>query len=102
MDVVDTHNDLLWVMTATGLAGTIPFVTGFGSVPGGHGAGKGRSGLSSLGIVYGSADDEHELHIQNRKITWMLSAYAASSATYIVPTPKKRLSPPRKRYPWSK
>jgi O-antigen ligase len=94
VDYIDTHNDLLWVLTATGLVGTIPFVGGFGSCV--WSAWRGRNAIQGYlplmlvmaAIVMGISGTHH-----NRKVTWIVLAYAAAAATYIVP-PQPRNGPP--------
>jgi O-antigen ligase len=94
LGLVDTHNDLLWAMTATGLVGTAFFVTGFGLCV--RSAWRGRNatqGYLPLILILAAVVMSVSSTVHIRKLTWMISAYAAAASTYVVPPPKQRPQP---------
>lgn len=91
--VVDTHNDLLWVLTATGLAGGIPFVAAVVlCVRGAWRARKRVQGVLPLALIGAVLVMSLSGTIANRKATWMVLAYAVAGATCVAAAPAKRLT----------
>jgi O-antigen ligase len=89
--VFDTHSDLLWAMTSTGLAGTIPLVMAVGFCV--MGAWRGRKtiqGLLPLSLIVSLLLMSQTGTMFNRKTTWIVFAYAAATATYTAMLPAKR------------
>lgn len=96
-NVTDPHNDLLWALTATGLAGTIFFVAGFGLCAWGAWRGrKAAQGYLPLVLILAAVTMSMSTTVHSRKATWIMAAYAAASATYVAPaTPRRRPQPGR-------
>lgn len=99
-ELLDTHNDLLWALTSTGLLGTIPFAIGIGlCVWGAWRARNSIQGYLPLAIVLALLVMSMSCTVQNRKVTWMLLAYAAASATYAARPTTMRTPPFRRNGP---
>ena len=87
----DTHNDLLWVMTSVGLVGTIPFFIAICfCVASAWRARKTIQGMLPMALITAVLIMSMSGTIQNRKITGLVLAYAAASATYSTERIKKR------------
>lgn len=96
-EMADTHNDLLWVMTATGIVGTIPFVAGFGLCVWSAWRGRNtRQGYLPLVLILATITMSLGGTIQDRKVTWVVAAYAASAVTCIAPPTMTRALPRRR------
>ena len=96
----DTHNDLLWAMTATGLLGTIPLVLGVGLCIWSAWRGrKASQGYLPLVLALAVLTMSMSLTIHIRKVTWLMLAYAAVSSTYVLPHTPRVVNPRRDNRP---
>ena len=92
----DTHNLFLEVLTSTGLAGAIPFLTGLGLVC--WGAWKARRGMEGIlpaaqmvALLAGNLSGNYIV----LKLQWVLLAYAMASWTFLTPHPRAPATPSR-------
>jgi O-antigen ligase len=79
----DPHNDIMWALGSTGLAGAIPFVIGVGLCV--RGARRGRKsvqGAIPLALAVVVVMMSMSMTVQNRKIAWMVLAYCAASEAW--------------------
>lgn len=81
----DTHNDILWVVTSVGVVGAIPFLiaVGYCVVGAWHGR-KTDPGILSLALVGAVVVMSMSGTVHNRKMFWLVFAYAAAVARYPV------------------
>ena len=89
-DIFDTHNDLMWAATATGLLGLIPLVIGvLLCVRSAWKARKGIWGTLPLALLVAILVLSLSVTVHKRKIVWLLfsCAIASSAATYVSPVP---------------
>jgi O-antigen ligase len=92
----DTHNLFLEVLTSTGLAGAIPFLTGLGLVC--WGAWKARRGTEGIlpaaqmaALLAGNLSGNYIV----LKLQWLLLAYAMASWAFLTPHPRAPTTSPR-------
>jgi O-antigen ligase len=93
-DVRDTHNDVLWVMTSTGLLGSVPVLLGVGlCCRSAWRARKGSHGWLPLALVAAVLAMSMSVTVHKRKETWLVFAYATAAASAVAST---RFVPPRR------
>ncbi len=83
----DTHNLYLWILTEVGIVGAIPFFTGLWLC--GHAAWQARyavQGILPLAMAVCLFLNNMSMTIHNRKIFWIVLAYALASRSYIAHT----------------
>jgi hypothetical protein len=77
----DTHNLFLWVLTETGLMGTIPFCIGLWlCVRAAWKARMGTQGILPMALMLALLVINMSLTFYNRKLHWLILAYALASA----------------------
>jgi O-antigen ligase len=77
----DTHNLYLWVLTETGLLGSIPFFAGLWlSLRAAWRARSGTEGALPLAMLVGTLIFNMSITWHNRKVFWLMMAYALASA----------------------
>jgi O-antigen ligase len=83
----DTHNCYLWILTEVGIVGAIPFFTGLWLCL--YAAWQARytvQGILPLAMVVYLFLNNMSVTIHNRKIFWIVLAYALASRSYIALT----------------
>jgi O-antigen ligase len=81
----DTHNDILWALTATGLAGGIFFVGGLGwSLKAGWQGRAGRAGAVPLALMVASLVFGMTCTAHKRKPFWIAAAMASAAGAIAV------------------
>lgn len=102
----DTHNDLMWALTATGLVGTIPVLWAvFTLIGGAWRARRGVRGVVPFVLLVAALTMSLSVTVHKRKITWLIFGYVAASGAVVAgartgrtPPPAQLRPPNRRRY----
>ena len=99
-EVLDTHNDIMWSLTATGLAGGVFFIGGLWLCV--WGAWKGRRGLAGpfpVALMFAILMMSMTVTIQKKKPFWVVASMAAASGAVATrPRPAKISRQPAQGY----
>jgi O-antigen ligase len=89
----DTHNQYLWVLTETGLSGSIPFFLGMGlCVVSAWKARKTPHGVVPIALMLALLVIDMSDTTHNRKYFWFVMAYVTAAGSYAVAAKSKHLA----------